>query len=204
MSKITNHEVNRRLEEKSNGMYHLVSDYNGRYKEITVFCDKHQLKFNKSYDTIMNHFTFCCPECKKEQILKQKEENERTTLVICWYCGKEFYKSNSSLKNSKSGLYFCCREHKDISQRIENNCIEIHPNHYNDGKASYRKIAFRNYSHECSNCKWDEDENILEVHHIDGNRQNSKLNNLIILCPTCHRKLTSGLYLLENQKIIKK
>jgi 5-methylcytosine-specific restriction endonuclease McrA len=28
----------------------------------------------------------------------------------------------------------------------------------------------------------------LEVHHIDGNAHNDRLDNLITLCSTCHRK----------------
>ena len=28
---------------------------------------------------------------------------------------------------------------------------------------------------------------ILEIHHIDGNRKNNSRNNTIALCPNCHR-----------------
>lgn len=38
----------------------------------------------------------------------------------------------------------------------------------------------------CGLCKW-MDRNIpLELHHIDGNKENNNLNNLQILCPNCH------------------
>ena len=46
---------------------------------------------------------------------------------------------------------------------------------------------------------------MLEVHHIDENRANNELDNLIVLCPICHRKLTTGKYELINRtEIIKK
>lgn len=32
----------------------------------------------------------------------------------------------------------------------------------------------------------------LELHHIDGDRYNNKLDNLRVLCPTCHSWLTQG------------
>lgn len=42
---------------------------------------------------------------------------------------------------------------------------------------------------KCEKCflkEWNEAEIPLELHHIDGDTQNSSLNNLMILCPNCH------------------
>jgi 5-methylcytosine-specific restriction endonuclease McrA len=67
---------------------------------------------------------------------------------------------------------------------------------------NYRKIAFDHLPHKCSVCGFDKDVRLLEVHHIDEDRQNNYLNNLIILCPTCHRGITLGYYVLnEDNKI---
>lgn len=52
----------------------------------------------------------------------------------------------------------------------------MRPPHYhaiknNEGTiGTYRILAFRKYSHECAVCGWNEDEDILQVHHIDENR----------------------------------
>lgn len=75
-----------------------------------------------------------------------------------------------------------------------------------DDSSNYRLRAMSNLPHRCMVCGWDEDERILEVHHINENRQNNELENLVILCPTCHRKITLGYYSLdmENKKLIKK
>jgi len=60
-----------------------------------------------------------------------------------------------------------------------------------------------NLLHKCAVCGWAEDERILEVHHKDEDRSNNALDNLIILCPTCHRKITLGYYkLTEDYKLI--
>jgi hypothetical protein len=32
----------------------------------------------------------------------------------------------------------------------------------------------------------------FEIHHIDENRENSELSNLLLVCPTCHSKITKG------------
>jgi ribosomal protein L37E len=142
-----------------------------------------------------------CPLCQQEA--KDNKLKETRTLVTCAYCGKEFYKTKSKLDNSKSGLYFCCREHKDLAQRIDFGCVEIQPSHYGKASKDYREKAFREYEHKCSICGWDEDPDILEVHHIDENREHNELSNLVILCPICHRKITSHKYkLIERNSII--
>ena len=43
--------------------------------------------------------------------------------------------------------------------------------------------------HQCELCKlnkWFGDPIPLELHHVDGNRDNNRLENLQILCPNCH------------------
>jgi 5-methylcytosine-specific restriction endonuclease McrA len=50
----------------------------------------------------------------------------------------------------------------------------------------YRKLAFDTYAPICVHCGFGVRE-VLEVAHLDGNRANNSLSNLVILCPTCHR-----------------
>ena len=42
---------------------------------------------------------------------------------------------------------------------------------------------------KCEKCGYKENLDILEVHHIDENRINNSFENLLILCPNCHRLL---------------
>lgn len=39
---------------------------------------------------------------------------------------------------------------------------------------------------KCGNTHWNNNPIPLEVHHIDGDKLNNKLENLQILCPNCH------------------
>lgn len=71
-----------------------------------------------------------------------------------------------------------------------------------DLSKNYRLRAFETYEHKCLVCGWNEDERILEVHHKDENHDNNDINNLCILCPTCHRKITLHYYKLENNLLI--
>lgn len=49
--------------------------------------------------------------------------------TTCAYCSEVFNIRPSKLKKSKSGLVFCCREHKDLSARKSSD-IPIKPKHY--------------------------------------------------------------------------
>ena len=56
------------------------------------------------------------------------------------------------------------------------------------GIINYRKLAFEHYPPICAYCGFGIHE-ILEVAHLDGNRSNNEIDNLIILCPNCHKML---------------
>jgi len=53
-------------------------------------------------------------------------------------------------------------------------------------RTNYRKIAFAAYGPLCAHCGFGIPA-VLEVAHVDGNRQNNDPRNLVILCPNCHK-----------------
>ena len=55
--------------------------------------------------------------------------------------------------------------------------------------ACIKKHLIKILGHKCENCLisiWYDFPICLEVHHIDGDRTNNKLENLQLLCPNCH------------------
>src|SRR5580700_4391545 len=50
----------------------------------------------------------------------------------------------------------------------------------------YRKLALSHYAKICAVCGFGI-EAILEIAHLDHNRENNALSNLVVLCPTCHK-----------------
>ena len=66
-------------------------------------------------------------------------------------------------------------------------------------RVNYRKLAFANYDPLCVHCGFGILA-VLEVAHIDGNRLNNEIGNLVILCPNCHKML--DLDLISNETII--
>lgn len=185
-----------------------ISGYENQFSTVKIKCLKHNYQFETKYENVRRSTRkhHVCPYCLEED--KNNRYKDTRQEVTCAYCGKTFIKPISKLEKSKSGLYFCCRKHKDLAQQLNSGqkFDILRPDHY--GKAGspivdYRLNAFRNKKHECQICGWADDEDILEVHHIDENRQNNSLKNLMILCPICHRKITSHKYKIENQSLVK-
>lgn len=206
--KLTKEDVQSKIFKHVGNKYTIKSEYAGIRKNIVVHCNEHDIDFSGPAGnfTKSDGLRTICPQCKREKIKSRYKDD--TVIIDCAYCGKEVLRSKSKLENSKSGLYFCCREHKDLAQRLDSGeYFDImRPDHFGTGTgiSSYRPKAFKHYEHKCAICLWDEDEDMLDVHHIDENRLNNELNNLIILCPICHRKLTSHKYkLVERKQIVK-
>lgn len=148
---------------------------------------------------------FCSISCSSK--FKNSNRDKQEPNVICSYCEQSFYKNKSKQKNSKSGHFFCSRICKDSAQRIYGNklpILSIMPQHYGV-LTDYRCLAFSSFDIKCNECNWDKIPEILEVHHIDGNRKNNDISNLRMLCPTCHRTQhfieKSGPYTQSNKKI---
>jgi 5-methylcytosine-specific restriction endonuclease McrA len=54
------------------------------------------------------------------------------------------------------------------------------------GLLNYRKLAFDMYAPICVHCGFGI-QAVLQVAHLDCNPENCGVENLVILCPTCHR-----------------
>lgn len=143
---------------------------------VDVECEVCKTVFTRQKRQLKAHT--CSLRCVK--LLK----GERV-VVQCAHCGKDVEKQASKLNNSRSGLYFCNRECKELAQKYMQ---AIQPDHYGtaSAEAGYRNKAFKYYPHECNLCGYKENEAALVVHHIDEDRSNDDIENLIILCANCH------------------
>lgn len=136
------------------------------------------LTLGKAPKYLLAQSKYCSPSCSQEARKATKVE------VICSFCKKVFEKSSSKLR-SKSGLYFCTRFCKNRAQNIETGCKGIQPVIYT-GKSVYRKRAIEKYGPSCKECGYNEHVKMLDVDHIDSNRENYSIENLQVLCVWCH------------------
>jgi len=104
-----------------------------------------------------------CPVCDNE--FKTSKGHPREKICCSHSCSNTYFRSGTNNGNYKYGGYIRGSTTSDTE---------------------YRAICFRHYSRKCVICGWDL---VVEVHHIDGNSQNNKPENLIPLCPN-HHKLT--------------
>ena len=173
-----------------------------RYK---LKCENCEREFSNSVKR-----RFCSVKCSNS-ISAQK----RKTLVTkkCLKCGKEYEIQQHRVKEGKK--YFCsdiCR--MSWNTRIKKICKcgkefevfigrkdkaiycsnECKWKYMFDGRRTYdfrdktavSKDRLRGkflYGNKCELCDWDK---LVEVHHIDSNRNNHEDSNLCVLCPNCH------------------
>ncbi len=135
----------------------------------------------------------CGKECHK--ILQRKGK-----IIKCALCNRDFYKPRCKMNSKccKSGFYFCSKKCKGDAQTMPNKFAAMIPSHYNNCKRRYREKAFRELKNECNKCS-ENRKFILTVHHMDGDRTNSRLKNLEILCFNCH--VTKHLRLLNGEYV---
>ncbi len=115
--------------------------------------------------------------------------NYAKTFKSCTTCGKDFRVPPSRF----SVRTYCspkCRS-LGMSKRMSG---KNHPL-YKDGRKIYRKQAFEKYPKKCALCG---SLNQLEVHHKDRDRKNNKIENLQIICISCHRRIHPKGYLTKR------
>lgn len=188
---LSQEEVEERIKNNYSQNVILISKYINRRSLITLQCLDCGYKWESNAQIALYPDTRCgkrqCPNCGNIA------SHEKVNNVTCAFCGKEIYRAPSRLTINKSGYFYCSRE----CGNLHKNQLREQSGEWLDSK-SYRKKAFDVYPHVCKICGWDQDERILEVHHIDEDRENNTLNNLCILCPICHRKITLGYYTLTS------
>lgn len=161
--------------------------------------------------------------CSNKHLQNLAYARERAIQIKapCSYCGKMFVKAGlkaheRSCSENRANLVECpaCKKFfvkkdkrvKTCSHACANSFFRSGSTHGNwAGGKSYRTICFQHYPKECLVCG---ESKVIDVHHIDHNRENNEPANLIPLCPThhryCHRKKLKELIWPEITKKLKK
>jgi len=198
------------LKGKGNPMYGKVK---GRTKYECIDCHKEiNNGYNRCHSCACKHIWETSDKMKNRRSYKGKNNpmygkkrpeishdlnpNWNSEVLICPICKKEFYKNMSCIKNAKNICcsYKCSYELKSILYKKENNpcwkggiSSEPYPFEFNDQLK--KQVRYRD-NYVCQNCNKTQEENnkALCVHHIDYNKDNLELSNLISLCASCHTK----------------
>lgn len=147
---------------------------------MVIECDNCGGSFNKKPSRIAkskNHF--CSQKCQGEYSTKVSKLE-----TCCGYCGKTITKFKREIQESKSGKVFCG---SSCSASYNGQFFtEERAKNWQGGAHSYRARALNKYGLKCNRCGFDDVPEVLQVHHKDRDRNNNLLDNLEVLCPTCH------------------
>lgn len=183
--KLTVQEVQQKLDDNFEQKITLIGPYINRRTKILLRCEECGHEWEATPTSVLySDYRHKCPNCGFSS----------KTKFQCAYCGKDVFRTQSQIANNKSGYFYCSRE----CGNLHKNQLRAEAENWSESVSGYRKRALLKYEHKCAVCGWNEDERILEVHHIDENRKHNNIENLCILCPICHRKITLQYYKLTS------
>lgn len=149
------------------------------------------------------HFKYCSRRCGALAVRLRG----KTNCLICQtefsyissrsnkakYCSRQcYYQSRIGRGLTESTCHFC--EKKFMSSKYTNRkfcsrkCINKESmSIWLPSFTTVRKaMMVRGLIEKCTDCGYDREIKILGVHHVDKDRKNNTLSNLIVLCPNCH------------------
>lgn len=129
------------------------------------------------------HIKKTCPVCGKEFYVPNYESNK----ICCSYaCSNTYFRSGENNGMYKKEIHTSSdekiKEYGRKSRERTKKANEKNRQHYVSQKG-YKKICFKYHPHKCCVCG---EENVVAVHHYDGNHFNNEPSNLLPLCPTHH------------------
>ncbi len=112
------------------------------------------------------------------------------SVYTCSFCSTEFTSIKSRANKSKTNHQFCSNNCKFKAASSLSNPYKTGPKAKEIGLSTYRNRALIMLKNECVRCGYHEHVELLDVDHIDSNRQNNDITNLQILCVMCHATKT--------------
>lgn len=134
-----------------------------------------------------------CKKCNEEKELHAKD--------LCFKCYKQGWKAEKIVCKSCGRL----RPHQAFGL-----CGGCHSRlHHYDKIKRYNAKKYHNidldtlieFTKSCVSCGFTK---IVELHHLDGNTKNNTANNLVGLCPNCHRMIHNYKFFKEIVNNLKK
>lgn len=147
---------------------------------------------NINHDGLFGSGRFCSVSCANTRTFTDKQKGNISRGVIKWCTdnGKrkpEYYsyvcekcsESFNRVVKIRRDRYVHCEKCKNIRPHRKQNC-----EFGETSKRTQHKIIKRARRH-CSICFWNE--STCDIHHINKDRSDNRNNNLVVLCPNCHR-----------------
>ncbi len=148
------------------------------------FCSR---KCNWDYYNKNSKIAVYCHICKKEfSVISCRQKTAKYCSRKCYYKGRK-NKGSINLKCEYCNNLFKTSPSKH-KKFCSVNCRKEWQLKFGICKFIFVRKAFhrRGWINKCSDCGYDLYKDILGIHHIDHNKNNNRLENLVVLCPNCH------------------
>ena len=144
-----------------------------KLSKITIHCKQCKSKIEKRKGDVHK---FCSQSCAATF----NNINKLKKFSNCLWCNSVIALGNKYCNNDE-----CFHSHRHDKRLTEYN----QGNHTGLGKNFFKKMVTDRDGYTCNCCglyEWMGKSIVLELEHIDGNSENNKEDNLILLCPNCH------------------
>lgn len=184
------------------------------YVDAARYCSQKCRVASGQYVNRISRVTKTCQACGEEYSVQnyrseeskycsrkcQNHKQYETRVIICKGCGREFYVSPS-----RKGKKFCSIECRSLRKKSESeyrkDTRKWKSLHYGEmSGANLRRYLKRKFIFECQSCGYCDFEFAIDVHHIDKSPDNNQLDNLLLLCALCHRKIHNGVQITVFSK----
>jgi hypothetical protein len=130
------------------------------------------------------------------RIIREETDNENPTKREgdCLNCGKHFeyrpsqYKTTTNPEGIKKFCSNQCQGEFGLKQTLTRDSEYRHKTQGVYVKKLQEKEYGKNFCEICKIDSWNGKPIVYDVDHVDGNRTNNTLQNLMIVCPNCHRQ----------------
>ena len=133
--------------------------------------------------------------CSKSCSATYNNTRRRKTHIECKNCGDNIQVYPNQIQSRKFCSSKCSGEYR--SRKIKEQHTELIEQNkavstsIDSNNAIYRKYLINKHGASCNRCGWSElnpytNKVPIEMHHIDGDCNNTNLENLELLCPNCH------------------
>lgn len=129
---------------------------------------------------------------------KERIRQKRSEQVIDKDHRLAMSQAMSGRQSPMKGLSHSDEARKQISESLRHGDDDSYPREWT---TDLKETVRERHDRKCVFCNIDEDELDvrLDVHHIDGDKSNCNLENLVPLCRSCHISITADDYLTEMQ-----
>ena len=123
---------------------------------------------------------FCSRSCAVS-FYNSKKPKRLAKIKFCKYCGNQMKGSN----------FYCSIECHNKAMELKDNAKDkyIEENYNNCADKTLKKYLIKHRGHRCEKCgitTWLDQPAPIELHHMDGNSRDNRLDNLQLLCCNCH------------------